>query len=287
MVHRHAAMPFRSLLHPLRALSRWRRGHIMRRHAIDDDLWRQVVSRLPALHPLGAAERNRLREITTLFLAHKRFAGTHGFVVEPHMQLTIAVQACLLILNLGLEFFRGWRGIVVYETGFLARHEYEDEDGLVYEVTDALDGEAWDRGPVVLSWAEIDPERPRDDHEDPAFNVVFHEFAHKLDFLNGDANGCPPLHRTMSPAAWKAAFLEAYETLCWQVEHDQPTPIDPYGAESPGELFAVTTEYFFSEPQHLRAVLPQVYDQLTAFYCQDPAARADSSGRLKYSSGVN
>jgi len=188
------------------------------------------------------------------------------------MQVTIAARACLLVLNLGLEYFRGWRAIVVYETGFVARHEYEDESGLVHEVTDALDGEAWDQGPVVLSWAEIDPGTQAERSRETPYNVVFHEFAHKLDYLDGDANGCPPLHRQVSPAAWKAAFSAAYEALCRQVEDDELTPIDPYAAESPAELFAVVTEYFFEAPAHLASELPAVYEQLAAFYRQDPAS---------------
>ena len=262
-----------SLGHPLKTFRRWRTDRLIRRYPIADPLWRQVTG-LSVFAPLDASEQLRLRQLTTLFLHYKRFNGAHGFVVDPLMQVTIAAQACLLVLNLGLEYFRGWRGIVVYETGFLARHEYQDDDGIVHEVEDALDGEAWEQGPVILSWQEVEAGLQREQPDDPPFNVVLHEFAHKLDFLSGDANGCPPLHRGVQPAEWKAAFLHAYATLCKQVDHDEATPIDPYGSESPAELFAVATESFFEEPVQLRAGLPDVYRQLVAFYRQDPASRA-------------
>lgn len=267
------AITLEKLKHPLQTLADWHRRRLIRRHPIDEALWRRTVAELPVLAALEPGDRLRLRDLTTLFLRQKHFAGTHGLLVDPYMQTVIAAQACLLVLNLGLEYFRGWRGIVVYETGFLARHQYEDESGLVYEVTDALDGEAWDRGPVVVSWAEIDPAGRVPVGEAAPYNVVVHEFAHKLDYLDGDANGCPPLHGDVNPAAWKAAFSEVYDALCLQVDHDEATVIDPYAAESPAELFAVATEYFFEAPVHLATELPAVYAQLAAFYRQDPAAR--------------
>ncbi|MFU8815522.1 MAG: zinc-dependent peptidase [Pseudomonadales bacterium] len=261
--------------HPLKAFARWRMERLLHRHGIADELWLPVLG-LNAMQALSAEEQTRLRELTTLFLHRKSFHGTHGFVVEPYMQVVIAAQACLLVLNLGLEYFRGWRGVVLYETGFIARHEYQDEDGIVHQVEDALDGEAWEQGPVILSWEEVQMGLQRHP-DDPPFNVVLHEFAHKLDFLSGDANGCPPLHRDVSPARWKAAFLETYETLCSQVDHDEPTAIDPYAAESPAELFAVASESFFEAPTRLRVELPEVYRQLAAFYRLDPAARASAT----------
>lgn len=256
----------------LKTLARWRREYLVRRHAIPDALWQRVTAELDLLRTLSPPELTRLRELATLFLHQKRFAGTHGFVVDAHMKVSIAAQACLLVLNLGLEYFRGWRGVLIYEGGFLARHHYEDEYGVVHEVEDALDGETWGQGPVILSWAEIAPDREQDAADAPS-NVVLHEFAHKLDYLSGDANGCPPLHRDVRPARWKAAFLDAYEQLCALVDSDAATPIDPYAAESPAELFAVATESFFLEPAHLRRALPEVYRQLSVFYRQDPETR--------------
>ena len=265
------------LAHPLQRLARWRRARVLQRHPIPDALWQQALNQLDVLHCLSDEDQRRLRDMATLFLHQKHFSGTHGFVVQPHMRVIIAAQACLLVLDLGLEYFRGWRGIVLYETGFLARHEFQDEDGLVHETADELDGESWDQGPVVLSWAEIDPALTRGparerEQASPPSNVVLHEFAHKLDYLSGDANGCPPLHRDVQTARWKATFLEAYDALCASVDADQPTPIDAYAAESPAEMFAVATESFFEEPEHLRMVLPDLYRQLASFYRRDPAA---------------
>lgn len=267
----------------------------MRRYPIPDALWERVEAEVPLFAALDAGERSRLRQLTTLFLQRKRFFGAHGMPVTDHMRVLIAAQACLLILNLGPRYYRGWQSVVLYETGFVAHHQFQDDDGILHEITDVLDGEASLQGPVALSWAEIagdstateqsadpaaeelpdlvpDPQADADAHGG-ASNLVLHEFAHKLDYLNGDANGCPPLHPDIDPARWKADFLDAYRWLCERVEAGLPTPVDPYAAENPAEFFAVTTESFFLEPERLQEDLPTIYAHLRAFYRQDPARR--------------
>lgn len=131
-----------------------------------------------------------------------------------------------------------------------------------------MTGESWLAGPVVLSWA--DAEMRGDEH---GYNVVIHEFAHKLDMLNGEANGFPPLHAGMDRGAWSRDFSAAYEDCRARLERGEPARIDPYAAESPAEFFAVLSEVFFEIPDAVLAEYPGVYRQLAAFYRQDPAAR--------------
>ena len=205
-----------------------------------------------------------MRELVLLFLAEKEFAGAHGLDVTDEMRLSVAAQACLPILELGLDWYRGWRGIVVYPGDFRVRRTEVDDDGVVHEWDDELAGEAMPGGPVVLSWDAL--------ARDPSINVVIHEFAHKLDMLNGAADGVPPLHAGMDRAAWIKAFEGAYDGFCDAVDRNKDTWLDPYAAEHLSEFFAVISEAFFREARETRRRYPDVYDQLRAFYRQDPAA---------------
>ena len=204
-----------------------------------------------------------LKRLVLLFLAEKEFTGIHGLDVSDAMRVAIAAQACLPILELGLDWYSGWRGIVLYPGDFGVRRTQVDEDGVVHEWDDKLAGEAMPGGPVVLSWDAA--------AHDPAINVVIHEFAHKLDMLNGAADGMPPLHPGMDARAWRKAFAQAYEGFCDAVERGKDTWLDPYAAEHPSEFFAVVSEAFFREAAEVRRRYPDVYDQLKLFYRQDPA----------------
>ena len=135
-----------------------------------------------------------------------------------------------------------------------------------------MTGESWERGPVILSWADA-----QEGGRGTGYNVVIHEFAHKLDMLNGEANGFPPLHAEMNREQWSSAFSEAYEAFCRRVDRDCELEIDEYAAESPAEFFAVMSEAFFESPQTVRKSFPAVYAQLAQFYRQDPAARMAAS----------
>ena len=226
---------------------------------MDEALWQRSTAGLAFL-PTTA----KLRELVLLFLAEKEFAGAHGLDVTDEMRVSIAAQACLPILELGLDWYRGWHGIVVYPGDFRVRRTEEDEDGVVHEWDDELAGEAMPGGPVVLSWDAL--------AHDPEINVVIHEFAHKLDMLSGPADGVPPLHPGMNRAAWIKAFEDAYEGFCDAVDRGKGTWLDPYAAEHPSEFFAVISEAFFREPAETRRRYPGVYAQLRLFYRQDPAA---------------
>jgi MtfA peptidase len=243
----------------------WRRRRVLKKHRIPDPLWQAATAGLGFLRRLSPQETRRLRELALLFLAEKQFTGTHGIAVSDRMRVSIAAQACLPILELGLDWYAGWTGIVLYPGDFRVKRSEMDELGVVHEWDDELAGEAMPGGPVVLSWDTA--------AHDPAMNVVVHEFAHKLDMMNGDADGFPPLHPGMDRHAWSAAFEQAYQGFCDAVERDKDTWLDPYGAEHPAEFFAVISEAFFAHPAETKRRYPDVYEQLVLFYRQDPAAR--------------
>lgn len=218
------------------------------------------------LRNLDAVQLARLREITTWLIDRKSFTGALGLEVTQSMQVTVAAQACLLILNLGLEYFDGWVEIILYPGAFRVNHEKMDSSGLVHHQANVLTGESWLRGPVILSWDEVES----DTYDgQPGQNVVLHEFAHKLDGLNGAANGMPPLGRGMSQKRWAEAMSKAYDALNQRIASGEPTFIDPYAATSPAEFFAVLTEYFFTAPEILKENLPDIYSQLALFYRQE------------------
>ena len=239
-------------------LTEWRRRRVLARHRIDDALWQAASAPLKFL-----PRAPKLRELALLFLAEKEFTGAHQLPVTDVMRVSIAAQACTPILELGLDWYRGWRGIVVYPGDFRVRRQEVDEDGVVHEWEDDLAGEAMPGGPVVLSWDAA--------AHDPAINVVIHEFAHKLDMLNGEADGVPPLHAGMDRREWRAAFAEAYDGFCDAVDRGRDTWLDPYAAEHPSEFFAVISEAFFREPHETKRRYPDVYEQLALFYRQNPA----------------
>lgn len=241
------------------------------RPSVDAAQWRRVERTLPFLEHLAPADRPRLREMALAFLARKEFHGAQGLRLDDDMLLAIALQACLPVLNIGLQAYDGWVGVVVYPGDFVIPRQEFDEAGVLHEYDDEVLGEAWEGGPVLLSWFAGD--------DGPAgVNVVIHEFAHKLDMENGGVDGLPRLPAHMSRQAWAAAFGAAYEAFCAEVDRGADTVIDPYGAEHPAEFFAVVSEIFFEHPCALRMHYPEVYAQLMQFYGMDTAARAAAGG---------
>jgi Mlc titration factor MtfA (ptsG expression regulator) len=248
-------------------LANWRRRRALDRVQVGDAQWQKVEAQLPFLDRLGHDERRRLRELAREFIAGKQWSGARDFQLTPEVQLAIALQACLLVLNLGLDWYRGWVGIVVYPGDFVIPRQTVDEAGVVHEYDDEVLGEAWQGGPVLVSWFDA-AERP------DGINVVIHEFAHKLDMGNGEADGLPSLHHGMSRGAWERDFTAAYDDFCRSIDRGEETPLDPYGAEHPAEFFAVMSEAFFVTPQILHDAYPAVYAQLRSFYRQDPIVAA-------------
>jgi Mlc titration factor MtfA (ptsG expression regulator) len=223
---------------------------------------------LPLLAGLSNDESRRLRDLALLFLRDKTFEQARDVGLNDEMRLTIALQACLPILNLGLGWYRGWYALILYPDEFVPQREWIDEDGIVWVAEEPMSGEAWEQGPVILSWADVRAGGVRD-----GFNVVVHELAHKLDMCDGSANGHPPLHRGMSDERWSFVFGRAYHDLIRRLELGEELAIDPYGSESPAEFFAVCSEAFFELPQLLAEAYRDVYGQLKEFYRQDPLSR--------------
>lgn len=235
--------------------------------AISTAQWAEAEHALPFLDRLGADERTCLRQLARDFIDEKEWSGAQGLMLTAPMQLSIALQACLPILKLGLDWYRGWVGIIVYPGDFVIPRQITDENGIVHEYDDPVLGEAWDDGPVLLSWFD-DPAEIGD------VSLVIHEFAHKLDMTNGAVDGMPALHADMNAAEWNIAFAPAYRDFCRRIDAGEETAIDPYAAAHPGEFFAVATEVFFEAPDILQETYPLVYKEMCRFYRQDPAGRS-------------
>lgn len=260
----------------MRWLRERKRQRILNAFAWTPAVWESVLPELPVLAPLSPQELIRLRDLATLFVHEKDLYGVRGLELDEAMQLAIALQACLPILELGMDWYRGWRSVVIYPEGFWSPREHIDEAGVLHEELRPLIGEAWEAGPVILSWEDVLGSGERDGE-----NLVIHEFAHKLDMADGVVNGMPPLHPGMSRQAWIRDFGTAYEDLCARVDRDEDTAIDPYACEAPDEFFAVVSEAFFEIPQTLEQAYPLVYRHLRAFYRLDPLAWGQTAPRQR------
>jgi Mlc titration factor MtfA (ptsG expression regulator) len=228
-------------------------------------LWLSVLQRIPYASRLSASDQARLQCLVLDFLETKYFEGAHGFVVDDVIRLEIATQACLLILNIGMDFYRGWQSIIVYPGDFIVGKSVVDSDGVVHEWMDEISGESWEQGPVILSWDACTVTAPD-------YNVVLHEFAHKLDLLDGTANGCPPLPPDIQPNSWAEDFSAGYTLMIDSLEKEAPLPLDAYAAENPAEFFAVLCEQFFLQPDLVYNLFPRIYRHLMTFFRQDPLA---------------
>ncbi len=246
-------------------LRKWRDRRTVARYPINESLWRDALRRCTPTHRLGASDQATLRVLATLFLESKSLEPTTGLHLEDADRVLLAAHACLPILKLGMDWYDGWRSIIVYPDAFITRRQQMDSAGVVHQSNTIMAGEAWGRGPVILSWADV-----VDVGMKPSHNVIVHEMAHKLDMLNGDANGFPPLHRRMDRRVWSKVFSTAWDRLKNEQRNGADLPIDPYALESPAEFFAVASEQFFEAPANLRLHLPDVYRQLELFYRQHP-----------------
>jgi Mlc titration factor MtfA (ptsG expression regulator) len=252
------------------ALRRWREARILRVAALPDALWHEAVAALPFVARYTAAEMARLRDLAVLFLHAKGIVGAGGHEVTPRERTIIALQACVPVLELDLALYDDFENVIVYPAEFVPRREWEDDAGVVHQSHDVLAGEAMPGGPVVLSWPDVEASA---DFAESGMNLVIHEFAHKIDMRNGEANGCPPLHPGMRVDTWRDVMSGAYDDFCRRVDRGEETAIDPYASEDPAEFFAVLSEVFFAEPGTLHAAYPDVYAQFVQFYRQDPVRR--------------
>src|SRR6185437_9186063 len=235
---------------------------------IDEALWRDALPACPLVQRLPPDDLRQLRLLAARFVQRKRFHPI-DMELDGKQRLLIAMLACLPVLRIGFRALRGWQGVVVYPGEFRVRHRHHDgSTGVVTERDQVLTGEAWQIGPLVLSWAAVqqDLAQPWD-----GYNVVVHEIAHKLDMLDGPPDGVPPLPRGISRRAWIDTFQAAYDRLVDDVQRGRSTLIDEYAATNPGEYFAVTSELHFSDPRRLVQAEPDVAALLQAYYGASPA----------------
>lgn len=244
-------------------IRKWRVRRVIARHPIAEQPWQDALKRCGPARRLGASDQATLRVLATLFLDRKSLEPVDGLQLDDADRALLAIHACVPILKLGLDWYDGWVSVIVYPDAFIPRRPRTDAAGVVHQSNTVLAGEAWGRGPVILSWASVLAIGQK-----PGHNVVIHEMAHKLDMLNGDANGFPPLPRRMDRRVWWQVFSSAWDRLQQDHRNGVQLPIDPYCLESPAEFFAVASEQFFEAPAVLREHLPDAYRQLTQFYRQ-------------------
>jgi Mlc titration factor MtfA (ptsG expression regulator) len=239
---------------------------LLKPEPIDDALWREAVARVPFVAPLDDARTAKLHALASRFLREKTITPIGDLALDELQRVQLAALCCLPLLEFGTEGLHGWSQLLVYPDAFRVNRTHVDAAGVLHEWDDELIGEAWESGPVILSWADVqaDFESPRE-----GFCVAVHEMAHKLDALDGVLDGTPPLPRAWQ-RKWANDFQRAYDTFAGLVDRNRRTQIDPYAAEAPEEFFAVCTEYHFSAPDLLRASLPTVAEHLRTLYGPSP-----------------
>ena len=274
----------------LSSVFRWVSGRArsrrLARYAISDTHWSRALAGLPFLLDWPETDLARLRETATLFIAEKEFTTAHDLPLTDEMVISIAVQASVPILELGIACYRDWSRVVIYPGEFVISGELMDEDGVVHDVREQAAGEAARNGLILLSWQDVELGSALAQPGMQPYNVVIHEFAHTLELLSGESDGIPAfssrLHAGIDREEWADdlhAEYDAFADRCEQIpEHRwDADPIlsllDPYGAQHPAEFFAVASEVFFVEPASLLDTLPTLYALLQAFYLQDPARR--------------
>lgn len=233
---------------------------------IEPGRWRATCAALPWLRGLDEERRTILAELTAAFISRKTITPLHGLVLDPLQCTQLAALCCLPLLRFGAEGLHGWSQLLVYPDAFRVERSHVDAAGILHQWDDALIGESWDSGPLILSWADVQA-----DIADPGagFCVAVHEMAHKIDALDGVLDGTPPLPRDWQ-REWARDFQQAYDTFAAAVEQDREVDIDPYAAEAPEEFFAVCSEYHFSDPQLLQRAMPKVAAHLERFYGASP-----------------
>lgn len=238
--------------------------------------WRDILKRrVPYVRALPADLQLQLKQLIQVFLAEKAFIGCDGLEITDEIRVTIAAQACLLILNRPRDYYPGLRQILVYPDSFVVQRGHTDPAGVTHEGRQVLAGESWADGQVILSWHDtLTGAATPDDGQ----NVVIHEFAHQLDQETGSANGAPILARRAHYARWSEVLGTEFRKLQarasrYRFEHDgqsEPSLFSDYGATDPAEFFAVISEVFFEQPHRMASEHPALYKELSGFYRLDP-----------------
>lgn len=230
--------------------------------------WRKIIQqRMPYFRQMPADLQLQLKQHIQVFLAEKNFIGCNGIKITDEIKITVAAQACLLLLNRKTDYYPKLTTILVYPRAFVKESQSKNTDGVQFTQRSTLAGESWDFGKVVLSWQDTkDGAQIPDDGR----NVVIHEFAHQLDQENGQANGAPILARGQSYQCWSEVFSLQFEKLKAQAKNGIPSLFDYYGATNPAEFFAVASEVFFEQSAQFQHESPMLYQQLTQYYQVDP-----------------
>lgn len=239
---------------------------LARAPALDPDLWRDATAAVPWVAALDEPRNARLQALAARFLHLKTITPIGDLVLDDTRRVQLAALCSLPLLEFGAEGLHGWSQLLVYPDAFRVNRSHVDAAGVMHEWDEALIGEAWESGPVVLSWADVsaDLAAPRE-----GFCVTVHEMAHKLDALDGALDGTPPLPREWQQA-WARDFQAAYDQLAHALDAGHTTAIDGYAAEAPEEFFAVCSEYHFSAPALLRQEMPRIAEHLQRFYGPSP-----------------
>ncbi len=235
---------------------------------VEDALWQAACARTPWVDRLPLERAQALRALAARFLHQKTITPVAGLALDDAQRVQLAALCCLPLLEFGEGGLRGWSQLIVYPDAFRVHRTHTDAAGVLHEWEDELAGEAWGAGPLILSWADVQADLAE---PDAGFCVAVHEMAHKLDVLDGEMDGTPPLPRDWH-RQWARDFQRAYDDFCMQVDLEAETAIDPYAAEAPEEFFAVTTEYHFSAPDLLADAMPVVAGHLHRFYGPSPFA---------------
>jgi Mlc titration factor MtfA (ptsG expression regulator) len=231
--------------------------------------WLEIIRRnVPYIHILPKDDRNELQGHIHVFLAEKNFEGCGGIQVTDEIQVTIAAQACLLLLHRVTDYFPLLRSVLIYPGAYIAPVTESIGHGVVSEGVSVRVGESWQHGSVILSWDDVlhGASNIHDGH-----NVVLHEFAHQLDQEAGAAEGAPILPEQSMYGEWARVFSAEYSQLQEDADLGRETIVDKYGAVNPAEFFAVATECFFEKALQFKEKHPELYEELRLFYCQDPA----------------
>jgi Mlc titration factor MtfA (ptsG expression regulator) len=241
---------------------------------IPDALWHDVEQRYPFLGARAERDVLRLRALASQFLATKEFHGANGFTITDPVALAIAAQAVLPVLHLGLDWYHDFVGIVVHPDEVLARRTLTDEHGIVHQYDEVLAGEAMEGGPVMLSWHDV--ERAGSSAAQ-GYNVVIHEFIHKIDMRDGVPDGCPPLPTRAAQQAWRAVMKTEYDAFREKVIiadrfGGEPPWLDPYGAEAIDEFFAVACEAYFVNRARFETEFPRLVPLFDSFFLPSGAA---------------
>ncbi|MFA0810585.1 zinc-dependent peptidase [Microbulbifer epialgicus] len=250
---------------------RWRIKYRRSRPLTQEQL-QLLQETLPLYQYLNTNQQQELRSNIALFLHDKEFVGCDGLQVSERMRVVIAAYACLLVLGRKNECYPNLYSLLLYPDTYVA-NETRREGFVETAKHSAREGEAHYRGPVVLSWGDLeeDLQFPQRGH-----NVALHEFAHKVDEEDGYFDGRPLFEKAEEGANWAEVMSHEFYRLRQRAEYgqlpgDNPSVLDLYGAHSPAEFFAVATESFYTIPVTMRTLHPELYGELSRFYRLDPA----------------